>query len=105
MSLFCRPLGSPTPPALLHGASGPSSPASSGDRLSNADSGECSSDSEFNAANEEDDDDDEGEDEVVKVTKGGDDFDKEPVFDAACLDTQLERTFDCGEFGWIRLSC
>ncbi|KAM7540403.1 hypothetical protein Aperf_G00000038317 [Anoplocephala perfoliata] len=90
VSLFCRPLGSATPPAVLQGSSSPSSPSASGDRFSSADSGECSSDSEFNAPNE-DEDDDEGEDEV---TDGDDEHDKEPVFDAACLDTQLERTFD-----------
>nr|CDS33806.1 protein odr 4 [Hymenolepis microstoma] len=90
VALFCRPLGSATPPALLR----TSTPSGYNSSLSTpADSGECSSDSEFNA--DEDCVDKEVEEVVVKMANDGDNMeDMEPVFDAACLDTQLERTFD-----------
>ncbi|VUZ47226.1 unnamed protein product [Hymenolepis diminuta] len=90
VALFFRPLGSATPPALLRAntPSGHNSPLGTP-----ADSGECSSDSEFNAEDECEDKD--IEEEVAKMTMDGDNVeDVEPVFDAACLDTQLERTFD-----------
>lgn len=89
VALFCRPLGSATPPALLHTntPSGHNSPLSTP-----ADSGECSSDSDFNA---DEGCVEKGAEAVVKMEKDGDSMeDVEPVFDVACLDTQLERTFD-----------
>ncbi|KAL5964963.1 hypothetical protein TSMEX_007313 [Taenia solium] len=96
VALFCRPLGSATPSAFLRASSG----IGSGDRLSTADSGECSSDSEFNATEADVEDDGVETEEVVVVALDNADQvdrdDDEPVFDVACLDTELERTFESG---------
>ncbi|KAL5112070.1 hypothetical protein TcWFU_005017 [Taenia crassiceps] len=90
VALFCRPLGSATPSAFLHAGGG----IGSGDRLSTADSGECSSDSEFNATEADVQDDGVETEEVVVVAL--DNAGQTDVFDVACLDTELERTFDFG---------
>ncbi|VDM17171.1 unnamed protein product [Hydatigera taeniaeformis] len=96
VALFCRPLGSANPPAFMPASGG----ISSGDRLSAADSGECSSDSEFNATDVDVEDDAMGTEEVVILSLDNadqvDGNEDEPVFDVACLDTELERTFDGG---------
>lgn len=96
VALFCRPLGSATPPAFLRASGG----IGSGDRLSTADSGECSSDSEFNATEVDAEDDGVETEEVVIALDNADQMDRddsEPAFDVACLDTELEQTFDSGK--------
>lgn len=75
--MFCRPLGSPGAAALATTASAVKS-AEGGDDV------ECSSDSEFNSE----------EAEESPTVAGVTDHPDEPAFNASCLDTRLERTFE-----------
>uniref|UniRef100_A0A5K3FDX9 Protein artemis n=1 Tax=Mesocestoides corti TaxID=53468 RepID=A0A5K3FDX9_MESCO len=74
VAMFCRPLGSPT--IVERGGS------AGDDRVSTADSGEFSSDSDFNV--------DSGEEAGGRRGSTA----TEPAFNASCLDTCLERTFE-----------